>query len=359
MTRSLGLLVGMIIGAGIFALPYTVARAGFYASLAYFFIAASLVTTVHLLYGHVLFENHERHRLPGYMRANFGEGAYWIALLSRLFSYYGYLLAYGVLGGTFLSYIFSLDEAYFRAVFFIALAPFLLVGLPRAGAINLLLTIPLILFVIVLFVSTLLPTVHIPQLQAYPADSGWFFPYGIFLFAFSGASIIPEIVDLYHAKNQRAFRRMVIWATIIVALIYLIFIAAILAISPYEVSRDALASIRTFRGGNLFVLGALIGVLAIITSYIPLGLELRYTFEYDLKQKKFPAWIATAFIPLVLFLAGANNFISILKVVGAIGIGIEGICIIALARKRISLNRYASAGLILIFIVGALLAITE
>src|SRR3989344_5105184 len=93
--KGLGLLVGMIVGAGMFALPYAVSRAGLWWGAFHFILAAVLVTCIHLLYGKVLFHNHLRHRLPGYVREYVGENAYWVTLISRFFAYFGYLLAYG------------------------------------------------------------------------------------------------------------------------------------------------------------------------------------------------------------------------------------------------------------------------
>src|SRR3989344_511673 len=103
--EGLGLLVGMIVGVGMFAMPYSVVSAGVLLSLFYFLLACGIVTIFHTLYGHVLFYHPERKRLPGYIREYFGTTAYYAAFLSRFLSYFGYLLAYGVLAGLLLSHI--------------------------------------------------------------------------------------------------------------------------------------------------------------------------------------------------------------------------------------------------------------
>src|SRR3989344_834051 len=83
--KALGLLVGMIVGAGMFALPYVVMRAGLFWGTFHFVLAAVLVTAGHLLYGAVCYRIDERHRLPGFVRKYLGGPWYIVALASRFF----------------------------------------------------------------------------------------------------------------------------------------------------------------------------------------------------------------------------------------------------------------------------------
>ena len=353
MLKGLGLLVGMVIGAGMFALPYAVARAGIFWSTFHFILAAVLVTSVHLLYGGVLSRNHTRHRLPGYMRAYFGAGAYWIVLVTRLFAYFGYLLVYGALGGFFIEhFIPGLNPATLSVVFFLALAPLIFMKLSGASNINLFLTVPLVVFVGVLFFAFL------PQIQYEPGlllgdPADWFFPYGIFLFAFSGASIIPELVDLFGSNGRRRFYVTVLLGTLIVAIVYILFMVTVLGIARGNISEDGLSPVKEFGGQGLFLLGSLIGLLAVVTSYITLGIELRFTFQYDLGFSKKMAGIIVAFVPLVLYLFGINNFLLILGLTGAVGVGVEGVAILFLARRVLATPIIIVSTLTIAFLIGA------
>lgn len=357
--KALGLLVGMIVGAGMFAMPYAVAHAGFFWSFINFALAAFLVTIFHLLYGHVLYHDHTNHRLPGYVRKYNGEGAYWLALSSRLFSYFGYLLAYGVLCGVFIANIIQgANPAGMSILFFLAAAPLLSLNLPQASSINLFLTIPLVLFVVALF-AVVAPGFQSENFRLPAADLPWFFPYGIFLFAFSGASIIPEVVEIFRARDRKLFARSVVASTAIVVFIYVLFVAAVIGSVGAGVSQDALSSLRDITGERLFLLGSVIGLLAIITSYIPLGLELRSTLEYDFGARARSAWAAVAFTPLVLYILGINNFITILGVVGAVGVGIEGMFITMLAHKTLKISTAFVGVLFVMIALGALFEITH
>src|SRR3989344_1815775 len=133
--------------------------------------------------------------------------------------------------------------------------------------------------------------------------ASWFFPYGIFLFAFSGMSIIPDIVDLFGRKNEARFRKVIIAGTFIVAAIYALFIVAVVGFADGFVSEDAVSSLD---GRLIISLGALLGFLAILTSYFALGLELRLTFQYDLGISRLIAWEFIVALPLILFLLSAQ-----------------------------------------------------
>jgi amino acid permease len=322
----------MIIGAGMFALPYVVWHTGFFWSSVHFLLTAFIVTLAHLLYGGVLWQHPERHRLPGYVRHYVGEAAYHITFVTRVASYFGYLLAYGILAGVFLAYFLPTTPGMLVVIFFIVAAPFLFLTIRNIGGMNLLLTAALVFFILLLFLL-LMPHFHIPKVSLFPDSSSWFYPYGIFLFAFSGASVIPEVVELFGRKNYRAFERTVLFSTVLTALIYIIFIAAVLSAGGPQISEDGLGALAGVVGENILRIGALIGLLAISTSYIALGVELRFTFQYDLGMSRKGAGILVAGVPVVLYFLGVTNFVMILGVVGAIGVGVEGVMIALLARR--------------------------
>ncbi|MBI4121417.1 MAG: hypothetical protein HY470_00460 [Candidatus Ryanbacteria bacterium] len=348
--KALGWLVGMIVGAGMFALPYAVVRSGVFWGSVHFVLAASLVTAGHLLYGSVCYRINERHRLPGFVREYLGKTWYAVALVSRLFAYFGYQLAYGVLGGIFLMALFpDISPALFTVGFFVLTSPLLYLNLKAAGTINLWFTVPIIFFVLVLFV------VALPSLQMAPSlptpSANWFFPYGIFLFAFSGMSVIPDIVDLFGRKNPARFRKVVVLGTLIVAIIYILFIASMVALADGFVSEDAISSLS----GWLVPLGALLGLFAILTSYFALGIELRLTFEYDMHISRLLAWEAVVAVPLLLFLLGVSDFVAILSIVGAVGVGVEGVLVALLARSTRVAGSLPAFALSAVFVTGVAL----
>ncbi len=354
--EGLGLLVGMIVGAGMFALPYSVVSAGIWWSLFYFVLVGGVVTVFHTLYGHILFYHPERKRLPGYTREYFGPVGYWVAFLSRFLSYLGYLLVYGVLAGLFLSYIVPVSSKSLTVLFFVVSGLVLLLKPKRANMLNAWLAAILIGFIIFLFLI-LAPRLHFEDMPLHGNGTDWFLPYGIFLFAFSGASVIPKVVDVFHEQHRKLFFQTVLAATILVGFLYFLFILSIVGIAGHTVTPDALGSLRASGGGTLFMIGTIIGILAVVTSYFALGLELMFTFEYDAAWPHALAWAVSSLGPLALYLLGINNFILILGVVGAVGVGIEGILILLLARKVLRTNLFLVSALLTLLTTGALIEI--
>lgn len=347
----------MIIGAGIFALPYTVVKAGLFWSYIHFIATAALVTITHIIYGDVFLTHGDHLRLPGFVRKYFGMKAYFVVLLSRLSSYFGYLLIYGVLGGIFLHNIVPVASPWVLSIlFFVGLAPLLLLRTRDISVANLVLTVPLILFSIILFIRGSQSHVSF-AVEARPEY--WFLPYGVFLFAFSGASVIPEVVDIVGRKRRDLFRIAVILSTLIVSLVYILFTAGILRIAGLDVPSDAISVLRSSEFRMLFLFASWFGIFALVTSHLSLGLELRYTLEYDLKISRFVAWSLIALVPLFLFLGGIDQFVFIISFIGAIGVGIEGVAIASLGYRAGHARAWLACLLIFALTLGAFIELAK
>ena len=96
-------LVGGMVGVGIFGLPYVFAQAGFWAGMG-LLVAIGLATLlIDLMYGEVILRTHAQHQIMGYARLYLGPYAQRV-LFSRpfLMGYVG-LLAYIIISGDFLN----------------------------------------------------------------------------------------------------------------------------------------------------------------------------------------------------------------------------------------------------------------
>ena len=101
----------MIIGAGMFGIPFSFVRAGFWLGAAELALLGGVMWVIHLRYGEVVLETPSRHRLPGYVRLYLGRWASMLAWGSALFGIGGALLAYVVVGGLFLDSLFATAAA--------------------------------------------------------------------------------------------------------------------------------------------------------------------------------------------------------------------------------------------------------
>lgn len=337
--EDLGFYVGTIVGAGIFALPYAVARAGVWWGTFFFIVALILLTFFHVVYGRIIYAVEEKHRLPGYVRTLIGKNAGIAATLSMLIGFYGVLLVYGVLAGTFLYDITSAQTPFWWTfIFFGALSPLLFFSLERIGMINFLLSLPLIGFILFLFAQSL-PLIDASHFSFSFQNPDWFLPYGVFLFAFAGASAIPEMAEVFQKRSKKAFERTIFSGSLMIALLYLLFIVTVVGIAGSATSPEALISLKGYVSPFLLWVGEIMALFAVATSFLAIGTDLRSMFRYDYKLP-FPAsWFLVIVGPILLFLLGFGEFIPLIAFLGAVAVAIDSIFILWLGVKKNIISR--------------------
>ncbi|MBI2587934.1 hypothetical protein HYW30_01370, partial [Candidatus Azambacteria bacterium] len=193
-------LVGMIVGVGVFAIPYAVARSGFLVGLFYFFVVGGLVLLVHRFYGDIVSETPGRHRLIGYAAEYLGNWARRVVTLTTLLGVAGGLLVYLVVGAQFFGVLVRGGEG-------LAVVGMVILGLAAAmagfrsfGRFELFMTAFLLFTMLLLFVSSLQ---HFRPFGLFEIGSGraLFLPYGILLFASSGTVAVPLLADLLRGER--------------------------------------------------------------------------------------------------------------------------------------------------------------
>jgi len=336
--KGIGLLVGMIVGAGVFALPYVFSKAGVSWGIFHFAIAFIILLFLHLLYGEIAYFTQGKHRFTGYVEIFLGKWAKQLAFLTTIASYYGSLLVYGLLAGLFLSNIFNqLSSTTFAIIFFIVTGILVFSKIDNIASINFYLTIPLFGFIFYLLFITL-PFIRADNFFGnfgfvnHFFDGTWFLPYGIWLFALTGFSVIPEVRDIFSNSPVSNFRKTITWGFMLSAFFFLVFIIAVFGVSGSATTEDALSGITAILGRGALFVGSLIGFLAVFTSYIALAADMKNIFNYDYKIPKLISLILTVVPPIVLFGIGASDFVRILGITGTLGMGILGIFIILMSR---------------------------
>lgn len=334
--NGIGMMIGMIFGAGIFALPYSFSKAGLFWGMVHFLITFLILIFLNYLYGEIAYYTKGRHRFTGYVEIFLGKKAKEFAFLTTIASYYGSLLVYGLLGGLFLSNFFN--GAYkieISLLFFITAGLLLFLKMARIAQVNFYLTVPLFAFIIyLLFVA--LPVIKIDNFFSnlnFTFNGDWFLPYGVWLFALCGFAALPEVRDIFFGKKLKLFKRVILISLIVSALFYFLFIFAVWGASNDQTSQDALSGIAKILGPKALLIGSLIGFLAVFTSYLAMATDMKNIFRFDYKISKFFSWLLTVVPPVILFLLGATDFVRILGLIGALGLGSLGIFIIFMARS--------------------------
>ncbi len=335
--KGIGLLVGMIFGAGIFALPFAIVQAGFFWGIFHFFLALILMIFFHLLYGEIAYFSGEKKRFTGYAEILLGKWAKQFAFLVTIFTDYGSLLVYGVLGGIFLSNFFHLSSFILSLAFLAGGGILIFSHFEKIASLNFFLSLALAGLVIFLFFYAL-PHIQMNNFSFSDffrqiSGNNWFLPYGIWIFALAGFSALPEARDIVSNSPIKTFKRIILISLILCAILYSIFIFTVIGLSGGKTTEDALGGLVNILGKPGILAGSILGFLAVFTSFIALGADLKNIFHYDFRFPKWLAWLSVAVPPIVLFLLGLKNFIGILGIIGAIGLGFFGILIILMARR--------------------------
>lgn len=328
------MLAGTIIGAGVFGLPYVASQAGLAPAFFYLVILTVVVVAIHLIYGEIVLRTKTKHRLPGYARIYLGQTGRWLATVIFFVSLYLALLAYLLIGGEFLSVLVSGWHSITPALSTLILAIFgfglIFFGLKLSGIFELLMTAVLITMMLGL-VFYGFDFVNSGNLTLFESSAAIFLPYGVILFSLSGGSAIPEIRNFF--GRGRTLKKAIICGTIIPAIVYGLFMLVVVGISGRNTSAEAIKGLASFLGNGFVKYGAAVGFLAVITSFLTLGLNIKNSLRLDFKLPHFLSFVLTAGVPLALYFSGWNNFIKILSFSGAVMGGLEGILLLVIWNK--------------------------
>ena len=327
--HATAILIGTMVGVGVFGIPFAFAKAGFWIGFL-FLIGIGLATLfLYFIYGEVVLRTHQSHQMVGYTQ--FYLGNFWkrLVFFSFLLTTYAALLAYIIIAGEFLpnvlSAVFYLSSSSFSIWFFSIASLLVLFGLRTIAWVELMLSI-FFIAVIALIFGFGVGDVDFSN-YSYVNLEFWFFPYGVLLFAFGGLPAIP-IQRQILLNNENYLKKSIFGAMLFVAVLYFIFGWTVLGISGDTTTPDAISGLIDHIGGKLVFLGSLFGVLAVSTSFLMLSTALLEIFNLDYGISRKVSWLLVVVPPLLLFLGGLRNFIDVIGLAGAVGIGLEAFVLI-------------------------------
>jgi len=333
--RAISTLSGTIIGVGFFSLPYILSKVGIYFLIFYILFLGSLVILIHLFFGELAILTPDLKRLPGFVTHHLGSFAGKIAFVSAILGTYGTLLAYLIIGGSFLKNLFFPILKDFDLVFI--LIYFLIASLFIFSGINIISRVEFLdstLFLLILILILVLgyKFFNVKNLLLTPKLQDLFLPYGPILFSLWGASMIPEVEEIL-GKNKKDLKKVIFVSILFSALFYFAFAILVCGILGKETAEDAISGLEKFLGEKISRILFLFGTVTTFTSFVALGLTLQKVFWYDLKIEKNLAFILATLPPLIFFFLGFNRFLPVIALVGAVFLGIDGILILLMYRK--------------------------
>lgn len=362
--KSIAILVGTIIGVGLFTIPYVINKAGILALFVYLPVLAIIEYFLLKIYVQVVLSTKKSHRLPGYVEKYFGKKYRFAALGISMLSNYGTLLAYIIIGGTFLHQLLSpiLGGGIFvyATILFIIEIFVVLFGLKLIAKVEVLMTV-LLVIVIGLIIGRGWGYVDLNNFSLISFEN-IFLPYGPIFFAIGGTSAVPEICRLL-AKEKEKITRALGWGLTISTVITLIFAVMIVGVTGNATTPDTLVGLGLVFGDGITKLALIFGLLSITTSFLIAAQATREVYWWDFKINKTIAWALACFFPYLAYLFGVHDLTRVVSLTGAFTGGILGVLLIWLGiatRKnpeqksviKVNINKYIAFGLSFLFVIG-------
>lgn len=350
-----GLLAGTIIGAGIFSLPYIMGRLGVWLGLFYLAAFALVYFLIHFMYAELVLEDGPGHNF-------FHLADKYLSKPTRIFSDIVILgelaitlTIYLILAPVFMNLFMGFSGPVAMFVFWIIGSILIFVKLDWMERAELLDVFCILAAVFILVGVSGFNFGNVPVFPQIPDWSLWLLPFGPLLFALAGRPAITKVVEEYRrAKSEGAgfsLKSAVAWGTFAPAVLYAVFMIAVLAINP-SVGPDTITGLGL--SPTLAAALGILGFVAVWTSYSMIGLNIREILVQDLRWPKRASGLMVILLPMVLYVSGFRDFLGTIGIAGGLFLALEGIFIITMWRRAFRKSRWMlPAGILyLIFIAS-------
>ena len=333
--RAVATMVGAMIGVGIFGLPYAFAQSGFVIGAVELCVFGLLMLVLFLMFAEIVMQTKERHLFPGYVRHYLGKTAGHVAIIVMTLSGWGAMIAYIIVGGNFFKTLFYplFDGPEIAYQIVIALVALLLTynGFRFLSRVEFFIVGTLLfLFFFLVFIS--LPEMHLTNLFSFHLERV-FAPYGVILFAFGGISIIAQLKSLFTDEDMHRLPHAVFTGHMIISFIYFLFAFTVVGMTGNATTENAFDGLVAILGPVAGFVGALLGSITVLSIFSLIAIQLQETLKTDYHIPHKIAWLSSIVVPLLLFLFGLRDFISLIGFIGAVFGGLIAILVILTYEK--------------------------
>ena len=312
--EGLAILIGTQIGAGVLGLPYAASKVGIIPAIGVLFGIMLLLLSTALII--LKFSAEMRGaQMSNITQKIFGKVGGWTMYLSIVIMSFGALLAYIAGMGSVFASLFGVSETVGAIIFWTLASHVIYFGLEASGKTELIMSY--VMFALFISVATMFLSHAKLENGLYVNFGGILSITGVAIFALGCHTIIP---DVYRGiGNYDETKRVIILAFLIPAIIYAVFMSVFLLVFGKDTPQIATQGLKAIYDGMGDIIGNLIPLLAVTTSYIGLGLAQQSNSREFLKLKKSIAWTLTVVPPILVYLAGVKNFADVLAFAGNTG----------------------------------------
>jgi len=365
-------LVGTIIGVGVFGVPYALSQVGLLPAVLYIVILGGVQLLQHLYFTEAAIACPDKLRLVGLVERYLGKGAKPIASASIIFGYWGAILAYMLVGGTFLHVLLNPilggDVLAYQVAWGVVASIVIWFGLDVLPGFAVLATSALIGAMLLIFGMGLPhvdPSSYLPLIK----QGNLLLPYGVVLFSLGGLPAILEMEDILKGDHRR-YRSAVVFGSLLAVALTGAFGFVVWGVSGEGTTSAAIVGLQNVMGGNIGLIGSICGFLAVVTAFFSVGTNLKNTFRFDYRLKNDFAWLLAVGVPFVILLLGMKDFVRIVSFTGAVFGGVTSIMVALLyiavtkkhavrGEKTLGVPVWTAMVSIFILLIGALLSSAE
>ncbi|MFH0740135.1 MAG: aromatic amino acid transport family protein, partial [bacterium] len=242
---AIATMIGTIIGAGVFAVPYVFAQSGIITCLIYFLIVGALAVFLHLFFGEAIGRTSEESRLIGLTDRYLGKRAKVIVGIAFFIGIVGSLLVYVILSGEFLGLIFPnlFSNFQWSLIAWFLLSFMVFCGTRSIAKAELLLS-SILLLSATAAVAFCVPKISLSNFSLFNYTK-IFLPFGIVLFSLVGWSAVSEA--RYVLDDKKKLKKVLLISLLVCIIFYIIFGLAISGVTgklttpePFQALANAL-----------------------------------------------------------------------------------------------------------------------
>jgi membrane-associated HD superfamily phosphohydrolase len=139
---------------------------------------------------------------------------------------------------------------------------------------------------------------------------------------------------LKHKKASKAvYKTSVILTYIFIFIIFFSFMNSVSLLSGNSTSVDTFSGLMPFMGRNILVMGALIGLLAVVTSYIVFVDYYKNMLRCDVNCNRIVSIAISMFLPLLFLLLDIKKLDDLMSLVGGVMGGIIAVVVLLIYQR--------------------------
>jgi len=313
LAEASAMLIGTQIGAGVLGLPYALKDAGILGVVVV--IMTGLMTLLTALFVLEVASKSPGKSISKLTEEHLGKAGEVLMFLSIGFIAYGALIAYIAGSAQIISSLFGIRTEIAAIVFWAIMSLIVYMGLKVSGEAELALT-GILLAVLALSVGLIIGRIdgrNLTQIDYSAALRG----VGVAMFAYVAHMLIPEL--LRGLEDVKTTAKAVFIGFLVPMVFYALFVLSFVGAFGPNTPELATSALERLYGNLGRILGLILPLVAIGTSYIGLTLSEMGNIKEVLKIKKVYAWMLTVFPPLLVYFLGLNSFVNALWLAGTFG----------------------------------------